>query len=462
MRTNSDGKVHVNSYEKDDGTKVKEHYRSAPHSGNYEYRSDTGDAYNAVITGGENGELPSIWIEDYITPGSMHKGGVVYNDRMKLNENNAQDEESGKINKVIGTAKNIVKLAASGLVALSKSQKEQLNQSIKTMEDSYQKSVKREQTTLDYLTKTKSQPEYKKLFDKYVKLRESNAKKHESLNKIRYAVSNDDYKSVLSGLDNYKSNFDEVVNKNRTGRPLLKSQPFVNIPSSYYPVENSIIEANKKNIPNIQRKVVDAGMFLYNAKLRGKIQDADEMWKASSHDFAQSRNYVNENGSLVYSISNLPSDELQNVVKLKLKKSNVDDSIGIIFKSTSEMSKQISVSKELKEYFLKNEKRLLSGQIAKNGGIYLQNNLNLALSLAHVDIPYMYIGVDGDLYSLILDVYDFEPNSKNWKVRQAAGAQEGGYARKYYSIHVVKTPCEIWQEWLKNYCGCQPFPKQTP
>lgn len=45
-----------------------------------------------------------------------------------------------------------------------------------------------------------------------------------------------------------------------------------------------------------------------------------------------------------------------------------------------------------------------------------------------------------------MDVYDFE-QGENWAIDQAAKAQDNGYARKYYTLHVTRTPKAIWEKW---------------
>ena len=45
-----------------------------------------------------------------------------------------------------------------------------------------------------------------------------------------------------------------------------------------------------------------------------------------------------------------------------------------------------------------------------------------------------------------MDAYDFQPG-EDWKIDLAAKAQNNGSARKYYTLHVTRTPKAIWEKW---------------
>lgn len=177
------------------------------------------------------------------------------------------------------------------------------------------------------------------------------------------------------------------------------------------------------------------------------VYDAKEMWKASSHDFTQSQNYVNKNGALIGSISDIKDKELQYLVKDKVKKSyGADDSIGMIFNSNSNLSKEMAISPEYKKLFLENKNELLNYQVVKDKSGEFSSSPNLTLSVRKFAVPYMFIDTNGDFCTVALDAYDFE-QGENWAIDQAAKAQDSGHARKYYTLHVTRTPQDIWKKW---------------
>ena len=49
--------------------------------------------------------------------------------------------------------------------------------------------------------------------------------------------------------------------------------------------------------------------------------------------------------------------------------------------------------------------------------------------------------------ALPIYAYDFQPG-EDWKIDMAATAQNSGYARKYYTLHVTRTPKSVWESWL--------------
>ncbi len=53
---------------------------------------------------------------------------------------------------------------------------------------------------------------------------------------------------------------------------------------------------------------------------------------------------------------------------------------------------------------------------------------------------------NGDFCTVAMDAYDFQPG-EDWKIDLAAKAQNNGSARKYYTLHVTRTPKAIWEKW---------------
>lgn len=416
--------VHVNAYTRSDGTEVKEHYRSAPSDSSVDGPTETYQE-GAPVDAEAADELQ-------IPQDGILKGRISYNVYPK-----APEEKSIDIKEVLEKAKQISVLLAKDSIIHSDNivNTLELAKTIDLLENGHRTYIQKAQQLLNYIIGTIDKIEYQAAYKQYAKLHEINTNNANVLNRIKYSNSIGDYETLAKDLQNFNSDFDKVVKRNKMERPIFKE-------IAPYPLNNRF------NIPFVAGYLVDIGSPAYSALFyQNKLYDFINMWAAASGDFTYSRNYIKNNGNLVYSVSDLPDPNFQNIVRDKLRKSNMSDSIGIIYNSESFLSQQIVYSDEFRYYFLKNKENLLKGNVVKNQSTYLGKDKNLAYSLGHVDIPYTFIDHDGTLNSLILDVYDFDSNTKNGGVLLAKIAQDFGYARKYYSINIIKIPRTIWGTW---------------
>ena len=314
---------------------------------------------------------------------------------------------------------------------------ENLDTIIETLEQKNQNAQNEENNILNQMVNTKDKNVYKDLYNSYQEIRNINIKNQDFFNRLKYAKSNNDYETIFNELQKYNSNFNKIVNNNQKTNPLKYPEPsFFNIPF-YTP-------------KGLDKVVIDIGMALFNRK--GELPDAKEMWKAASHDFKYSKNYITKNGALVGSISNLPpNQDFQKIVQTKVKQQlGQKDSMGVIFKSDSNISKEIAISPEIKQHFLENKDILLNQKVVKNRSTYFQSNKNLGKAIGHCDIVYSYLDNDKNMISVLLDTYDMNQNDPSRLVQLARKAQDNGTFRTYYSIFVTKTNHRILQKWLKN------------
>lgn len=161
---------------------------------------------------------------------------------------------------------------------------------------------------------------------------------------------------------------------------------------------------------------------------------------------------VKKKGALVGSISDLPpNQDFQKIVQTKVKQQlGQKDSMGVIFKSDSDISREVAISPEIKQHFLENKDILLNKKVVKNKSTYFKSSKNLSLSIGHGDIVYSYLDNNGNLISLLLDTHDMNQNDPSRLVQLARKAQDNGTFRTYYSIFITKTNHRILQKWLKN------------
>ena len=385
--------IHVKAYTRNDGTQVKEHYRN--------------------ITTYENFQI----------------------------DNGADTEKRGNDPASIG--KNVIKWGLKTLQIALKLRsltgyiddglKSQLGNAVQNLKETYVQSEKLSQKYLDKLVETKDKVEYENLLKALSKQKEINAKAKFQIAKIEYCAENNDYDSVIDELNNYRSNFDEVVKKIQEERPLDKEKLF--------PVN--------EESPSLYKAVYDVGTKVFQSF--GAIDNAEKFWKASSYNFAQSKGYIKRNGSLVYSVSELPTKELQQTVRKKLQEQiGKPDAIGVIFYPHSRISNAISNSFTLREYFQEHANQLLNGQIIEKGSMHfdLNKNFDLFATYGYADILYAHINSNGDFCAIVFDTYDFNKD-ENKLIEMARIVQEANLAQKYYTLSIVFVPMAKWQKWSR-------------
>lgn len=422
--------VHVDAYVKDDGTQVKEHYRGAPSN------TETLSAEKTILEGNVS--------VDYIPENIPVKKADGTSSKSSGFINTAIQAASIALN-AISAASKLKAFKNSANTELKSGLENELQSSIEDFKTHQKSEEEKEKQYLEKMVNAKNQNEYSALYKNLTQQKLHNKKTRDAVTRVEYAVKTKDYDTVINELQNYQSDFKDVVKKTQQERPLnvldlMKAKP-LNISSDFS--QTSIMETS----PKVNKIAVDDGMFLYNTAYN--IPDAKELWKASSHDFNQSKSYIQKNGSLIYSVSELPSDELQRTVSRKLQEQlGINDTLGVILKSESTLSQAIAQSKEIKEHFVKYKSQLLNGKIIKHSSTYFSSNKNLSKALGHADILYTHIDKDNNLYMLVFDTYDFNKGDGDWKVRIANAVQEAGYIRNYYTLNVIIIPFIEWQKWL--------------
>lgn len=457
----ADDKILVHAYTRSDGTQVKEHYRNAPEGSMSDGGGDTtvqenqgafGDLsgedtqHSQPRTGNDVGMLPEIQLPmpEEKVEGAL-QGYASYNvdadgtkQEVPAATEKAQTEVLQTVTDAADAASELAKDAKTVTPEQKAGLKQKLTDAIAKMKQSHKQSEQQEQELLNKLSTTKDQKEYSKALQDYSKLHEKNQKLKDNLARVNYYNENGSYGNLVEELDMLKQDFDTVRELNTRERPLNPQEK----------IDTSYEKDSKSTLTN--KKLVDVGIKIYDWKYHYTIPDTKNMWRASSSDFANSEDYVNKNGSLVYTINSLPSKEFQQIVRNTVKgATGENDSVGMIFNSNSHLSKQIADSSEMKKLFLENKDQLLNNKVVKEQRMYLGSKKNMALSLAHVYAPYTFINDKKELCSVIVDVYDFDEKDSDWRVRAAAYAQKGGMARKYYSINVVKVPQKNWSKWIK-------------
>ena len=485
--------VHVNGYVRRDGTEVSEYYRSTP-EGSGLFGNSSGGLFNNNSSFGQNTlfgpiedntqqqeqtgfpTLPETQDIPQDSGNYQYSPDSVFNSPVGnyLQQNQAPQEavENQELNIHAFEAEQQVNDVLNSIKNIDKNQirnvhmKDRINKMLDSLTQTHTKSRELEQKALDKLINSPNQQEYQKTYKTYIEIKANNDLKADNINRIKFAAKNNNIPMLYNELNNYKSDFDTVTKTYRQKNPLK----YVGKPLTYYTTlmhdEVPINHANNYtyspqhraevlndifNEPKSPHKIkTDTIMGTFNNLTVNKlIPDASAMWDMSSYDFTQSKDYVNKNGALIGSNSDIKNKELQYLVKDKVKRSyGADDSIGMIFNSNSNLSKEMAKSSEYKKLFLENKNELLNYQVVKDKSSKFNSSLNSILAIRRFDVPYMFIDANGDFCTIALDAYDFA-KGENWFIDQAAKAQDRGYARKYYTLHVTKTPKSVWGSWLK-------------
>lgn len=475
--------VHVNSYTKDDGTHVKEHYRGRVHSGNVQEPREERDPMTDCTRVPGDSQNP---IGDCMSDKTNDPFAIMYSKlKQGANQQNFIPQKGltnnlvleGGVSTTVGGGfdfSNIGSaLISAAMIAVSvgveaakiaakmknanqneiKYLKPQMNNHIEKIKETQKISDYVEKMNLEKLVETKDKEEYANLYKTFTQQKELNAKNKQTISRIEYAAQNDDYETLINVLNTYTSNYDEVVSRNKRERPtnlgVQYGTAFKNSAPVPTPYINENVPASVKITPLLKKGGIDFGMEYYNVK--EDLAEAKELWKASSHDFNQSKEYVQKNGNLIFSISELPSNQLQNIVSTKLQQQlKVKDALGIIFKPESSLSIKLQNSLEMKKHFLKFAPQLLEGEIIPLSSTLFESTFDLAKTFGHADILFTYIDKNKNLTSLVLDTYDFNASDTDWKVQQAHEVQAAGYLRNFYTINIVKVPELVWKAWLKS------------
>lgn len=488
----SDKLVHVNAYTKDDGTKVREHYR--------------GGVQGGFVEGGEfdPSAVPHGIADGTCTAGSIEElfksrgGGLL--DRLKkilngdpevyktaLNDGGAPVLEGGVSTEVyypsgagiplpemLGQYNEVVQVVmataeiASGLAikgaetvaaikfALKNWDKVgaaklgiQMEEVVGQMRQAHDVAVSAEQKTLEKLSNTTNQREYKELYDTYLAQRESNRATGAIINRIAYSVEHKNYDDVERGLNEYKTlqTDSAVAVRDRASVNMepnyLKFEEQA-IPESYLSISENIGDLVRHTIvPNIEKIGIGGitNLGYYPAR------DANMLWKIATDDVRGYKDYVEQNGYFVDSISDLPFD-FKDAVRAKVKQQlGVDDLRGLVLYPDSTLAQNIINSSEYQNFIRTSMNKLQRGEVISGSVGYTLKTLNLGAALGRADILDTYINKNGDIISFVLDTYDFN-KGESWYIERARDVQEHELLNAYYSITILFVPKEQWLSWV--------------
>ena len=401
--TNNEEKVHVRAYVKDDGTKVKEHYRGLP-DGMSDASTET-DNDNTILYGKIEKSLP--------TRAENLSKEPMYLDEMHTLLDAREHAEN--------TAKKSKEYAAK---FIDKVERAQLNGNWREVRKSFEElqAVHQEQhiqhkELLMKLVYTNNQKEYSKLYKMYIAQRERLLDKDYNMNVIKWAIDNKNITMMKQHAKEYYNTYNEVYN--------------------YYKNITNPIRTVMHGHPNFQKTSIGLVMNFSG-------EDAHALWKIATEDISTSEQYINKNGRFVKSISDLPPN-LQKIVRSKVQEQlHQNDTFGIMFHSNSSLSKSIENSFKFRKFLNENKKNILKSSIVANKSINTYPNWNSGLALGHIDIIDLRLDSDLNIRAHILDTYDFNENDPNPAVEWARNVQEHRLLKNYFTITEISIPFAKW------------------
>lgn len=466
--------VHVNAYTKRDGTEVREHYRGGGIGTPIVPYNDETVNPNGGIAGKEPTTPFNTTILEWLGIWDLLKGPfeTPHKQNLVLDGGISMNVPAGGIGDVLGPAGEAIQaiglivqvggqLALQG-IQIAKSIKDaiknfdnsvdfyylmpKLGDTVGELRQGYTKSKELETSTLDKLTNTKDQRAYEQLYQSYLKQREHNKQINHILNRVEYALQQKDYDGVANELQNYQTIQEEGM-KNLT-QEWSKTQLQPTIPDATdYPMPQPLTPPQDwdyvlrnigKESPEAQKQAIGLGMN-YIGK---KAPDANQFWKIATGDVKGYQKYLEQNGCIIDSISQLPFD-FKDTVRAKVRQQlYVNDAKGLILRPDSSLSQEIAASPELHKFIKAHLSELLRGEVV-SGSSSFKSSDNLHYTLNNADIIDTYINKNGDIVSFILDTYDFNPGEQ-WYIEWARNVQKHGLITGFYSITIVVVPKDEW------------------
>lgn len=357
MTTNNGKKIHVKSYFRKDNTKVKSHYRSVTNSS--DYSEETND-YEDYSISPEAGAL---------------QGGV----SMAVFPQ-SEEEDENFASKMLGTFGQIImnssEIAEQGVSIAEEIERQtgfennlsaiqfkpQMDIVVTELKKAQQASEDLQEQNLKQISNVKNKEEFRQLSQTFAKQKEVNSQTRNAINRVEYAIQNNDYKTAAAELKNYQKLQNVLQYSVLSLAPIrtltlkvLKSPAFEEIKMIPSNVKQNLKEFRRTGLhdtPEVEKKAIDAGMII--KKVFKGYNDAFELWKAAANQFKSSNRYIQENGFLVNRVSDLPP-YLQSYVRNKLQSQiGVREARGLLLRADSSLSKDIAQSPEIKNFIIKN------------------------------------------------------------------------------------------------------------
>lgn len=191
--------------------------------------------------------------------------------------------------------------------------------------------------------------------------------------------------------------------------------------------------------------IFDAGL-----KFGGKIMrqyNAAMFWDISYSRFKskEALEYIEKNGRLVEKVSDLNNDKLEFFIRKKLESQiHKQEAKGIIFYENSSVSQKIAkdenFNKKISQIIKDNQNYINLNYKIDNieSSLEMFSDEDLQNAYGKIDILNINKDAQGNIYALVIDVYDFNADEDNPLVQRGEKIQNANNLENYYSITVVK------------------------
>jgi len=489
----SSGVVHVSAYTKDDGTNVREHYRSAPNR--------VSNGWGMGVEGDENEnndnntqdnnseeKIPRVY------KGSVEKNVYKNNDGVMLPvppddqeeplpdpqpepppepdpqpSNEDEEQNISELKEIADLAKQIVQSMNSlKEIASSKANKENLSlpvsskysgainrysnnielsktnlkRAINKSKASLQKQGNELKKIVDEAVNTTNQSKYGQLMQKIHAKKQALNKHSQALNHIESLFQNEDYQGIADGYGNQGSGGVPNVGENNSASKTHKKSDYNNARNqNIYSDLNKTLKSSDLHEPSEfwDRMKFDIARKLKNVPY---VPIATEFAHNSLTWLREVLN--NPNAQLIQSIRQINDKQLRTYLQERIRDIlHKSDCKGVIYTSESNVAKKIQNSNDFRDVIYRNKDDLFKKGSITLKPVFFYRDTDLANSLHNATIYKAWIDKNGNLNALIFDIYDFSKMKNQYSIKaqinnQMETWQENKNIENYFVIVFVK------------------------
>ena len=427
--------VHVNSYVKQDGTQVKEHFRTID-TDNYATPPIVPESSSGAVLDEQNHNPLEDLFPNIFNPAMNIESGAVLQGSVS-----STDVNWGRIFGNIGDALGTVVSAGIELAPIALQMYQAMNsgngQAVEYLKPQFDTKIKQLDTkvaqmktnidnNITKLVNAKNQSEYSKIYEPLQKDWQAYQHAKNIVNRIKIHASNSDFQSVANEFGNFTSN-----NKKQFISDLLQpNTKLQNLATNF--------SQNKQNMQNkmtLNEKLINALGKVASPKMKvagANLQNAMQNFKYANK---------NPNAHILNSRAEITNRNLNKLLDdVRIPK----DTRGVIYDNNSEQSKLLWQSPEIQGFVKNNLQDLLSNNTKEVYDIEFINRgfpSDNYYGLQHCKLFSPQITPDGYFKGIIVDYYDFDKRIvngmgdyiNNW----GYSMQEKGFLENIFNIYII-------------------------